>query len=83
MTLHDYLNVRRVLGTLAAELNCPVWVVRVTIRRTIALSWEKSQLMPGEKPLWEKYFPKGKPTPEQYILRLGRAYEAGEGRPVF
>lgn len=81
MDLHDYLNVRRVLRTMAAEWGCPVWVVKLTIRRTIDEAWEKSRSDPEAVATWEKYFPQGKPTPEQYILRLGHAHENGEDVP--
>jgi len=81
MDLHDFLNVRRVFRMLAAEWNCPVWVVKRTIRRIINQSWSQAMSDPNEKALWDKYFPNGKPTPDQYILRLGRAHETGEDFP--
>ena len=81
MDLHDFLNVRRVFRTMAREWGCPVWMVRRTIRRTIHKSWEKAMFDPEERSLWEQFFPEGKPTPEQYILWLGRAHEKGEEMP--
>lgn len=81
MNLHDFLNVRRVLRTMAAEWDCPVWVVRRAIRRSIDQSWEKAMSDPEAKALRDKYFPNGKPTPAQYILRLGHAQEKGEEVP--
>ena len=81
MDLHDYLNIRRVLRTMAAEWNCPVWVVKATIRRMINNCWDKAMSEPKEKALWETYFPKGKLSPEQYILLLGHAHERGEDVP--
>lgn len=81
MNLHDYLNVRRVLKTMAAEWGCPVWVVKLTLRRIIDQSWEKAMIDPEAKTLWDTYFPSGKPTPNQYILRLGHAHEKGEDVP--
>ena len=81
MDLHDYLNVRRVFRTMASEWKCPVWVVKATIRRMINNCWEKAMSDPDEKALWDKYFPGGKPTPDQYIFRLGQAHESGEEVP--
>jgi len=81
MVLRDYLNVRRVFRWMASEWKCPVWVVRVTIRRMINESWERLPSHPEEKARWEKYFPNGKPTPDQFILLLGRAHERGEEIP--
>lgn len=81
MNLRDYLNVRRVFRTMASEWNCPVWVVRLTIRKMINRCWEKAMSDPEEKALWDNYFPKGKPTAGQYILMLGHAHERGEEVP--
>lgn len=81
MDLHDYRNVRRVLRGLAAQWKCPVWVARWTIRKHIDQSWERAQADPEAGQRWNKYFPEGKPTPEQYILWLGHAHERGEEMP--
>ena len=81
MDLHDYLNVQRVLRTMAAEWNCPVKVVKLIIQKAIDESWEKAMSDPEAKVLWAKYFPNGKPSLQQYILRLGRAHETGENIP--
>jgi len=81
MDLHDYLNVRRVFRAMASEWKCPVWVVKLTIRRTINQCWEKALSDPEEKARWDQYFPDGKPTPDQYILMMGHAYERGEEVP--
>lgn len=81
MDLHDFLNVRRVFRMLAAEWNCPIWAVKLTIRGCIDRSWEKAQSDPEWKAELDKYFPAGKPTPTQYILRLGHAHETGEDVP--
>lgn len=81
MDLHDYLNVRRVFRVMAIQWRCPVWMVKRTIRKIIDLSWEKAMSDPKAKALWDKYFPNGKPTPDQYILRLGHAHEKGEEVP--
>ena len=81
MDWHDYRNVRRTLRTIASGWNCPVWAVKRTIRAVINRSWEKAMTAPEEKALWDTWFPNGKPTPEQYILMLGHAYERGEEVP--
>lgn len=81
MDLHDYMNIRSILRMMAMEWGCPVWMVKRVIRQTIDRCWEKAMLDPQEKALWDKYFPSGKPTPDQYILRLGHAYETGEAVP--
>ena len=81
MDLHDYRNVRRVFRTMASEWKCPVWVVKLTVRRMINQCWEKARSDPEEKALWDQYFPDGKPTPDQYILMLGNAHERGEDVP--
>ena len=83
MNLYDFLNVQRVFKMMAEEWKCPVWIVKTIIRRMINQSWESAISIPEEKALWDKYFPKGKPTPSQYILRLGHARETGEEMPFF
>ena len=81
MDLHDFLNVRRIFRMLAKEWGCPVWVVKSIIRQGIDKSWEEALHDPEDKALWEQYFPNGKPTPNEYILRLGHAHEKGEKVP--
>lgn len=81
MNLHDYLNVRRVFRTMASEWNCPVWVVKITLQKMIDESWEKAQSDPEKLALLNTYFPKGKPSASQYLLRLGKAHETGEEIP--
>ena len=81
MDLHDYLNVRRTFRMLAKQWGCPVWLAKWTVRRHIDQSWEAAREDPEAMQLRNKYFPTGKPTPEQYILRLGHAYERGDEMP--
>ena len=81
MDLHDFLNVRRVYRMMAAQWGCPVWVIKWVIRRAIDDSWKRTLYDPEAKKLWDAYFPAGKPTPSQYILRLGYAYEKDEDVP--
>lgn len=81
MDLHDSFNVQRVFRALAVEWGCPVWMVRQIIQQTIDRSWEKAMSDSKAKALWDKYFPSGKPTPDQYILLLGHAHESGETVP--
>ena len=81
MNLHDKRNVQRVFRAMAADWNCPVGMVKVILQRTIDRNWEKAMLDGEKKALWDKYFPKGKPTPDQYILWLGRAHDKGEDVP--
>lgn len=81
MNLRNYLNVQRVFRTMATEWKCPAWLVKRTIRKIIDQNWNRAMSNPEGKALWIKYFPKGKPTPEQYILRLGHAHETGEEVP--
>ena len=83
LDLHDFMNVQRVFRTLAAEWGCPVWAVKRTIRRIIDQNWERAMSDPEAKAMWDAYFPTGKPTPDQYILRLGNAHENGEDMPFF
>lgn len=81
MDLHDYLNVRRVLKLLGREWNCPVWLVKLTIQRTLDDTWAKAEADPELAALLDRYFPDGKPSPVGYILRLGHAHETGEEVP--
>lgn len=81
MKIREFLNVRRVLRTIAAQWECPVNEAKGRIRLAIDRSWEMAQSDPEEKAVLDFYFPQGKPTPEQYILRLGRAHEQGEEVP--
>lgn len=81
MNLHDFINVRRVFRAMAVEWGCPVRTVKQIIQRSIDQSWEKAMSDPEALALWTKYLPSGKPTPEQYILRLGHAHESGEDVP--
>ena len=81
MDFYDSLNVQRVFHAMAAEWGCPVSIVKQTVQESIDQSWEKAMLDPEAMALWSKYFPEGKPTAEEYMLRLGRAYETGEEMP--
>ena len=81
MDKHDRRNVQRVLRTIAVDWRCPVWKVQSTIAASIDRTWNEIQSIPEEKKLWDMYFPGGKPTPEEYILLLGHAYERGEKMP--
>lgn len=81
MDLHELRNVRRTYRIIAAQWGCPVWMVKRIIQQSIDDSWETALSDPQAKALWDTYFPSGKPTPTQYILRLGRAQETGEEVP--
>lgn len=81
MDLHDSRNVNRVLRGMAREAGCPVWFIKRMISESIEKSWNVAILDPEQKALWDKYFPNGKPTPEEYILHLGHAHEKGEDVP--
>ena len=81
MDLHDRQNIKRVLRNIAAQWCCPVWVVKLTIQQKIDMSWEKAISDPYAKALWDRYFPNGKPSTEEYILQLGHAHEQGESIP--
>ena len=81
MNISNYLNVQRVLRTIATEWGCSVRKVKRTVQRVIDQSWEKAAYDAEAKALLDKYFPSGKPTTEQYILRLGLAHENGENVP--
>lgn len=83
MDLHDYLNIHRVFRTIAEEWNCPVWMAKLIVQQTIDQIWEKAESDPDTKARFDQYFPDGKPTPTQYILRLGHAHESGEELPYF
>ena len=81
MDHQDARRVRRVLRTIAAQWGYPVWKVESTIAQSIDQAWEDSQNDPTMKARWDYYFPNGKPTPQEFILRLGRAQETGENIP--
>lgn len=81
MDLHDFLNVQKAFQTMATEWGCSIWMVKKIVQESIDQSWEKAMLDAETKAQWNKYFPKGKPTAEDYMLRLGRAYETGEQIP--
>ena len=81
MDSHERRNVNRVFRTMAREWGCPVWMVKLTLQRAIDVSWENAMQDPEAKALWDKYFPNGKPTPDQYILFQGRKFENGEDMP--
>ena len=82
MKIREFLNVQRVLRTIAAQWQCPVYQAKRRIQQAIDQSWQMAQSDPGEKAVLDFYFPQGKPTPEQYILKLGRAHEQGEAVPT-
>lgn len=75
MNAHDRTNVNRVLQHLSREWMQPVWKVIHLIQQSIDRSWEEAMLDADKKALWDRYFPNGKPTPEEYILLLGHAHE--------
>ena len=82
MTALEAMNVANVFKIMAAEWGCPVFMVKMTIRERIDESWEKSRSNPKKKALWDKYFPEGKPTPEQYILLIGNSQKKGQTVPM-
>lgn len=81
MTAHETRNVRRTLRLLSSRWGYPVWLVERTIQQSIDECWQTAQNDPGEKALWDKYFPNGKPTAQEYILLLGNAHENGQHVP--
>ena len=81
MDLYDYMNVQRVFQTMAIEWGCQVWMVKQTVQESIDQSWEKALFNSELMSLWNKYFPNGKPTSDEYMSRLGHAYETGEEMP--
>jgi len=81
MDLHDRANVNRVFRLMSKEWGVPVWKVKQILQEYIDQSWEASAQIPENQALWNKYFPDGKPTSEQYVLRLGHARETGEQVP--
>ena len=83
MDLHDYSNIKRVLRNLSREWRVPTWKVEQIVQEVIDKTWEKAIDDPEHKILLDTYFPTGKPTPQQYILRLGQAHERNEYIPLF
>ncbi len=83
MDLHDYSNVKRVLRNLSKKWRVPIWKAEQIVQDVIDKTWEKSIYDPKQKTLLDTYFPAGKPTPQQYILRLGQAHERNEYIPLF
>ena len=81
MDLHDRANVNRVFRLMSKEWGVPVWKVKQILQEYIDQSGEASAQNPEKRALWNKYFPDGKPTSEQYILRLGHAHETGKQVP--
>ena len=81
MDLHDSRNVQRVFRMLGRQWGRPVWMVKRMIQEAIDKNWEAMQSDPEARILWERYFPDGKPTAEQYIYWLGKAHENGEETP--
>ena len=83
MDLHDFLNLRRVRGLLAMQCGCTVREFKENTQKMIDRNWENAQSVPEERVHWDKYFPDGKPTTEQFILCLGHIHEKGEEMPWF
>ena len=81
MNLRERRNLARAFRMLARDWHCPIWMVNLFIQRAIDESWEKAAYNPQLKALWDKHFPNGKPTPEEYILFQGRKFEKGEEMP--
>lgn len=82
MDLQDSQNVHRVFRTISAQWGCPIWMVKEIIQFSIDESYEKAKSNLKAQVLWDTYFPNGKPTPDQYVLRLGQAHEKGEDIPL-
>lgn len=83
MDIHNYWNVQRVFQMLGRQWGCPIWKVKRMIQEAIDYNWKIMQFDPTAKELWEKYFPDGKPTVEEYIACLGTLHEKGEEMPYF
>ena len=81
MDAHDRLNVNRVLRRMSKEWRVPVWKVEQIIQENIEKTWAYALSDPEHQKLLDRYFPEGKPTPEQYILLLGHAHERKEHIP--
>ena len=62
-------------------MGCPVWKVENTIQQSIDQAWDTALKDPVVKARWDYYFPSGKPTPREFIVRLGHAQETGESVP--
>lgn len=83
MDAHDHDNVQVILWLMAQQYGCTVRDFTVTFQQMIDRNWENARSDPEEKAHWDKYFPDGKPTTEQYILCLGHAHERNEELPYF
>lgn len=82
MTLKEKTKAQQILKVLAAKDGVPVWYVRRSIQETIDDAWARAQQDPDLKATWTTYFPSGqKPTPEEFIVHLGRRISAGEDPP--
>lgn len=82
MDICESRNVHRVFQALSAQWGCPIWLVKRFIKFNIDESYENAKFDPEAQVRWDTYFPNGKPTPDQYVLRLGKAYENGEDIPL-
>lgn len=83
MDRHTRANVMRVLRLLARTWQMPTELAYRRIQQAIDESWELAQ-EPGKetiRELWQRYFPGGKPTPEEYFIWYAAEQEAGRKPP--
>ena len=83
MDARERRNVKRAMRLIGKDFNLPEWKVPQFLQQFIDHSWARAEVDPAHKALLDQYFPGGKPTPEEYILLLGRAEERGEKLPYF
>ena len=81
MNPQERKKVNGVLRVMSKQWGIPVWKTEQIIQEKIDKTWKIAMLEPDRKVLLDKYFPDGKPTPQEYILRLGHAHETEEDVP--
>ena len=83
MDRHTKANVMRMLRLLGREWRMPPELAHRRIKEIIDQSWELAQ-QPGKETnweLWQRYFPGGKPTPEEYFIWYAAETEKGHKPP--
>ena len=81
MGYYDDSKIQNMYQIITEKTGQPEWLVGIILCYGIERSWEIAEQDLELKILWEKYFPKGKPTPEEYLLWLAQAQESGEDIP--
>lgn len=70
MTLNEWIRVQNMISWLAKREGCSPAEIRSEIQKSIDAAWDNSRDDTEVKARWAQLFPAGKPTLEQFVVRI-------------